>query len=101
VDADELFARDGEHAERVGISEVVLAGERQPLQVVDRDHVARVDVGKALSVERNSLLDVADQSSHPLGLKRAELLARHGPRFRIEDHLPILCPPATFRGRSC
>jgi hypothetical protein len=80
------------------ISEVVLASKRQALQVVDRDDVGLGDVGQAFSVERDPFLDVTDQSSQPLGLKRAEVLARHRFQLRLEDHQRILCLSATQMG---
>ena len=100
MDADELLARDGEHAERVGFAQIVLAGKGETLQVADRGDVARLDVGQALAVERHSLLDIGDQRAQPFGLERLQLFARHRFQLRLEDHQHILCPPATPVGWS-
>src|SRR5712691_6460152 len=53
VNADELLSRDGEHAERIRVPKVVLAGEGKTPQVVERGDVARLDLGQALPVERH------------------------------------------------
>ena len=70
VDADDLLARNGEHAERIGVAKVVLTCEREMSQIVQRRDVARLDVREPIPVERDSILDAADQRSEPFDLKR-------------------------------
>jgi len=90
MDAAQLSARNGEHAERIRVAKIILPRERQTLQVSDRGYVARIDVGQALPVERYALVDVGDQRTQPLQLQCAQLLARQRLQLRLEDHARIL-----------
>ncbi len=70
MDADDLLARNREHAERIGVAKVVLTCEREMSQIVQRRDVARLDVREPIPVERDSILDAGDHRSEPFELKR-------------------------------
>jgi hypothetical protein len=57
--------------ERVRVAEIVLARERESPEIVERGDVLRFGVGEALTVERDSLLDVVDERPEAVGLERA------------------------------
>jgi hypothetical protein len=87
VDAGDLLAGNGEHAEWVRVAEVVFAAEREVAQVTDVRDLSGLDVGQAVLVEENPLLDVGDQRPEPLSLEGAEPLARQRLDLGLEDHV--------------
>src|SRR5262249_51170416 len=86
VDPSELAALDREHPERVRVAEVVLARERELLQVVDRGDVLRLGADEALAVERDSRLHVRDERPEPVGLEGLQSFARECLGRGLEDH---------------
>ena len=77
----------------MGVTQVVLAHEREPPEIVEGGDVVRPGVLQPLPVERNALFDVGDERSEPVELEFAELLARHGLELGLEDHL-LSIPPS-------
>jgi len=88
VDAHDLLARHGEHAERVVRTQVVLRREREPAQVVERAAIVRVDAagGERLAIEADALVRVPQAPLQALELQRLELV----PRGRL-DRLEVAC----------
>ena len=86
VDAAELLARDGEHAERVGVAQVCLGGEGELREIGELLQVVRVDavVVEALPVEGRVLVGVAERPFHAVELERRDLVAG-GCLDRVED----------------
>jgi hypothetical protein len=84
VDADDLLARDGEEAERIGVAQVVLPREGQEAQVVQRAQLRCI--GETLAIERDALAERGDERSQALELERAKLLAGHRLELGLEDH---------------
>ena len=78
MDAAELLARHGEHAERIGVAQVLLHGEGKLREVGERLQVVRMHavVVEPLPVEGRVLVGVADRPLHPLELQPGDLVAR-------------------------
>ena len=95
MDPEDLLPRHREHPERIGVAQVVLAGEGEARQVVDGRDVARLDVRQALAVERDALLHVRHEPPKAVGLQRAELVARERLQLGLEDHVPSLSAGST------
>ena len=88
-----LLAWNGEKPEGIGVAQVVLAGEGEAPQVVERCDVARLEASQALSVERNPLLDVRKQRAQTLGLESPEPVPWDRLQLGLEDHRRILRHP--------
>src|SRR6266566_4400760 len=58
VDAHDLVHRNREHPERIVLSEIVLAGERKPREVIELFQIARMNAGRVelSAVVRHSLI---------------------------------------------
>ena len=78
MEADGVVEGLDEHARRVGVAQVLLDGERQVAEGVERADVGRVDAGEAFGPERvAAACEAADEVAEPVGLEGG-LLGRVG-----------------------
>ena len=99
--ARQILARHGEHAERIVRPQVLLAGERELREVIQRPEVIRMHPG---AIERGSVMryvgvGMAQRPGEPLALQRGNLIARR--RFDCVEachlSLRLASPPALPR----
>ena len=79
VNASDLASWYREHAERIGVAQVLLHREREFAQIVERGDVFRFNACliERLAIEGNALIDISDQLLETLKLKCVELLTWH------------------------
>lgn len=77
MEAHDLLARDGEHAERIGVAQVILGGERKFRQIGERFQVVRMhtDLIEPGAVKRRMGIGVAQRPLQPFQLQRAQFIA--------------------------
>lgn len=77
MDAAEPLARDGEHAEGIGIAQVLLHGEGEFGEIGEGHEIVRMDavIVETLAIEGRILVGVTDGPFHPLELKRRDFVA--------------------------
>jgi hypothetical protein len=92
VDPGDLVAGDGEHAERVAASQVLLGGKRHPGEMVELGDVAGAQAGvvEGGPVVRAVGVGVPDRGAKPLGLQGAELVDRSGLDRVERDRLGLI-----------
>ncbi len=80
MDADDLFARGGEHAERVGVAQVALHREREFGEVGEGVQIGGMHAGgvELLFVERGVGVGVGERPFEALELQGGEFVARGG-----------------------
>ncbi|MCY1302963.1 hypothetical protein D9M70_526490 [compost metagenome] len=80
VQADDLALRHGEHAERVVVAQVALAGERELAEIVQRFQVVGVHagLGEALPVQRHIVVGMLQAPAQAFQLVLAQLVDAGG-----------------------
>jgi hypothetical protein len=86
VDARQLRSWHGDHPERIGVAEIVLAREREVAQLVEAPQILGLGVGEPVAIERYPLLDLLDEPAKAVELELGEPLARKRLELRLEDH---------------
>jgi hypothetical protein len=78
VDAHDLPQRHREHPERIVRPQIVLGGEREAREVVERPEVAGMHARRVepRAVVRDALVGPCERRAEPLELERAELVER-------------------------
>ena len=78
MNAHDLFARHGEHAERVIVAQVLLHGEGEFGEIGQVLQIVRVDAGlvEGFRIERHVLISVANRPLHAFQLQRGDFVAR-------------------------
>lgn len=89
VDAGDVFLRNGEQAERVGVAHILLDDERELRDILEAGQVVGRDtcLGEGLLIEIDIVVRVTDRFLHSLELKLAQLFARHSLDFFLKKHL--------------
>ena len=101
VDAGNVFLRNCEQAERVGVAHILLDDKRELREILEAGQVVGRDtrLGEGLLIEIDVVIRVTNRLLHSLELQLAQLLARHGLDFFLEIHLksflvlPGACAP--------
>ena len=101
VNAGDLGLRHSEEAERVVVTQICLARERKPCQIVERPHRGWIDseLVEPPPVEGDPFVHVARELLQPSRLEGPQLRPRHRLRCRVVDHGGHPYTPAARMGQ--